>query len=145
MTTATMTEETLNELLQGVIAAVETYVQALAKFRTKDHEVLEQIKIEHVEDCNKLRAYVHHQMVTPEHGSGIWGAWSKLAEGAAKIFGRGTALKALKEGEEYGVREYLRALETQPLPREVRTTILDRFIPSGQRHIELLDLLIKQQ
>lgn len=56
------------------------------------------------------------------------------------LFGDASSLKALKEGEEHGLKDYQEALN------DVDTTtaqlIQNQLIPAQQRHINLLDQLI---
>src|SRR5262245_21413827 len=101
---ATQTD-TLNSLLRGEISATETYNQALEKFagRTEEAE-LRRMRDEHRTAANTLRKHVHEHAGGPSTGSGLWGAWAKMVEGAAKTFGHSAALKALKEGEEHGIK-----------------------------------------
>jgi hypothetical protein len=43
---------------------------------------------------------------TPAKGSGPWGAFAKVVEGAAKTLGDKTAVSALEEGEDHGLKDY---------------------------------------
>jgi len=105
------TTDTLNCLLRGEISATETYNQALEKFAGQPQEgELRGIRDEHRTAANTLRQHVHTHGGDPSTDSGWWGAWAKLVEGTAKAFGHTAALKALKEGEEHGLKEYREAL-----------------------------------
>src|SRR5688572_24562249 len=105
------TIDTLNSLLRGELAAVETYQQALAKLGdTKGAAELRRVHAEHRAAADALRQHVHQHGGQPAQGSGAWGAFAKAIEGTAKLFGNDAALKALKEGEEHGLKEYQRAL-----------------------------------
>ena len=75
--------------------------------------------------------------------SGAWGSWAKVVTGSAKMLGEKAALKALKEGEEHGLKQYKDALDSDDLPVEVRTVIKQDFIPSQQNHINIIDNLMK--
>jgi hypothetical protein len=50
------------------------------------------------------------------------------------------ALKALKEGEEHGLKEYQDAAEDADASQ--RHLILETMIPAQQRHIDILDAMI---
>lgn len=65
---------------------------------------------------------------TPVHDSGAWGEWAKLVMGTAKLLGDKAALKALKEGEESGLKEYqdLQIRYTQSRTRYHRETYTAR-------------------
>src|SRR5262249_18115532 len=107
----TMTTDALNSLLRGEISATETWTQALEKFSGQpEQSEVQRIRDDHREAANTLRQHVHKQHSEPATGSGAWGAWAKLVEGTAKAFGKTAALKALKEGEEHGIKQYQKAL-----------------------------------
>jgi hypothetical protein len=65
----------------------------------------------------------------------------KTIEGAATIFGDATALKALKEGEEHGLRDYRDALDS--LDPESRRLVAEQIIPAQERHITTLEGMIE--
>lgn len=101
----------MNRLLRGELAATETYQQALARLGD-DHGAagLRQIHADHRTAANELRQHVHLLSGTPDQSSGAWGAFAKAVEGTAGLFSNKAALKALKEGEEHGIKEYEDAL-----------------------------------
>src|SRR5262245_16098893 len=95
----------LNSLLRGELAATETYQQAEAKLGDgPGADELRQIHAEHRWAANELRKYVHRFGGQPDQSSGAWGAFAKSVSGAAKLLGNTAALKALKEGEESGIK-----------------------------------------
>src|SRR5262249_42745798 len=106
------TTDSLNSLLRGGLSAAETYQPALAKVgQAPGADELRRIHKEHVEAANTLRKHVHGEGGKPDQGSGAWGAFAKAVEGTAKLFGNTAALKALKTGEEKGIRDYESALK----------------------------------
>jgi len=106
--------DTLNGLLRGELAATETYQQAIAKVtKGPGATELRQIHVEHREAANTLRQHIRHLGDKPDQGSGPWGAFAKAVESTAKIFGNAAAIKALKEGEETGVKDYEDALQDE--------------------------------
>jgi len=136
----------LNDLLQGELAATETYQQALAKVGdSPGSDQLRQIHAEHREAANTLRQHVHKLGGKPVQGSGAWGTFAKFVEGSAKIFGNTAALKALKEGEESGLKSYERILKEQDLPEAARTLIQTKLVPQTRAHIPALDRLMTAQ
>lgn len=146
MATATTTIDTLNSLLRGEIAATETYQQALDKVTDEPGvEDLRRIHREHRETANTLRQHVHDHGGKPDQGSGAWGKFSKFVEGTAKIFGNTAALKALKEGEEHGLKSYEDALKDGDMPMDCKTLIRGTFIPQTREHISTLDRLMAAQ
>jgi hypothetical protein len=138
----TDTTDLLNSLLRGELAATETYQQALPKLEgTPGYEELRHIHKEHREAANTLRQHVHRVEGRPDQGSGAWGAFAKAVEGTAKVFGVDAALKALKEGEEHGIKEYAEALD-DGLPSECRNLIETTLLPQTRAHISALDRLM---
>jgi len=134
------TTTTLNTLLRGELSAVETYQQALAKLDdTKGAAELRRLHAEHREAANTLRQHVHQHGGQPDQGSGAWGVFAKAVEGTAKLFGNDAALKALKEGEEHGIKEYQKALQEKDLPADCRTLIASKLLPQAREHIPVLD------
>jgi len=134
---------TLNSLLRGELAATETYQQAMEKL--KDDPAIGELRtihVDHRETANTLRQHVHGCGGKPDQGSGAWGTWAKLVEGAAKLFGKTAALKALKEGEEHGVKDYEKALQDGSLPAECQSLIRAQLLPQTRSHITTLDRLM---
>jgi hypothetical protein len=135
--------DALNSLLRGEISATETYNQALEKFSGQAEEAeLRRMRDDHREAANALRVHVREHGGEPSTGSGWWGTWAKLVEGAAKLFGKAAALKALKEGEEHGVNEYEEALGGGGLAADCEGLIRSRLLPGCQSHIQALDRLM---
>jgi uncharacterized protein (TIGR02284 family) len=138
------THETLNGLLRGELAATETYQQALAKVGDDPRAAeLRRIHEEHRAAANTLRQHIHHHGEKPVQGSGAWGLYAKAVEATAKFFGDGTALKALREGEEYGAREYEKALADHSLPEDCKGLIRARLLPEALAHIPVLDRMMQ--
>ena len=66
-------EDILNSLLRGELAATETYQQAMTKVHDEpDAGELRRIHHEHRAAANGLRQYVHTIGGQPDHGSGSW-------------------------------------------------------------------------
>src|SRR5688572_22463284 len=109
---ASKAADTLNSLLRGEISAVETYQQALDKLGdTKGAAELRRIHVEHRDAANSLRKEIRQHGKEPEPHASAWRAFAKAVEGTAKLFGNDAAMKALKEGEELGVKDYEKALK----------------------------------
>lgn len=135
--------DTLNSLLRGEISATETYQQALTKVQDQPEVAqLRQLHSDHREAANQIRQHVHDLGGKPDQDSGAWGVFAKTVEGAAKIFGETSALKALKEGEEHGISSYESALAGQDLPAAARTLISGKLLPQCKTHISVLDRLM---
>ena len=135
--------DTLNQLLRGELAATETYQQAMAKVGSGPGATeLRQLRDEHREASNTLRQHVHSHGGKPDQGSGAWGTFAKAIEGTAKVFGNTAALKALKEGEEHGLKSYEKALADECLPEECKNLIRTKLLPPTRAHIPVLDRLM---
>jgi hypothetical protein len=61
------------------------------------------------------------------------------------LFGNAAALKALKEGEDHGIKEYERFLEDANADEECKNLARSQLIPQGRSHIPILDRLIALQ
>jgi uncharacterized protein (TIGR02284 family) len=138
------TIDQLNSLLRGEISAVETYEQAITKVddeHASDATALRAIAQEHGEHAQALREEIRRLGGEADDSSGAWGAWAKTVEGTAKLFGDTSALKALKEGEEHGLKDYE---DADDIDETARGLIMTRLIPAQQRHIETLDGMIRK-
>ncbi len=141
-----MTLDEMNELLRSELSAVETYLQALEKERQKfGHETefqqLNTILSEHQQAASQLRTEIQQLGGTPVQDSGAWGTWSKMVMGTAKLMGDKAALKALKEGEESGLKEYQEGLQDPDTPSEVKP-VINSLLARQQAHIRTLDELM---
>ncbi len=136
----------LNSLLRGEISAAETYKMAIDKI--SDHatyntqvDQLKEIQREHGLTAQRLRDRITALGGSADNDSGAWGTWAQTVQGAANIFGDTAALKALKEGEEHGLKSYERKLEGGGLDPQSEA-IVRQMIPAQQRHIATLDRLM---
>jgi uncharacterized protein (TIGR02284 family) len=142
--TAAHATDTLNSLLRGELSATETYQQALERIGDEPGAGdLRRIHREHREAANTIRQHIHHHGGDPDQGSGAWGAFAKAVEGTAKLFGNTAALKALKEGEEHGVKEYEEALKDADLAPDCVALIRSTLLPQTRAHIPVLDRLME--
>ena len=144
MQTTTTTDVTvLNSLLRGEMSAIETYRQAREKLTPGEPGAaeLERFQLDHRDAADKLWHHIEQHDGKPSEGSGAWGAWAKTVEGTAKLLGNAAALKALKEGEEHGLKDYQEALVDNDLPVDCQTLIRS-FMEKQREHIMALDRLI---
>ena len=136
--------EQLNSLLRGEIAAAETYRMAIDKFsqnsRSSDVGLLQGIQEEHSRAAQTIRDRIRELDGEPSDASGAWGVWAKFVQGLADMVGDTSSLKALKEGEEHGLKDYEAALDR--VDATSRQLIKNQCIPSQERHIGVLDQLI---
>jgi uncharacterized protein (TIGR02284 family) len=135
----------LNSLLRGEISAAETYKMAIDKVRDTDTSapnagLLREIQEEHGRAAQGLRDRIRELGGEAADSSGAWGIWAKTVQGTMNIFGDTSSLKALKEGEEHGLKDYQEALDD--VDATTGQLIQNQLIPAQQRHINLLDQLI---
>jgi uncharacterized protein (TIGR02284 family) len=136
----------LNRLIRGELSAIETYRQALDKMKDAPEATeLHAMMVDHRSATQELREHVKERGGDPSDASGPWGAWAKLVEGTAKLFGNAAALKALKEGEEHGIKEYEAFLQDANADDECKELVRTRLLPRAQSHIPILDRLIDMQ
>ena len=141
--TTTMTDTTtLNSLLRGEMSAIETYRQAIDKFAgDPETDQLRAFQRDHRDAADALWHHIERHGGKPSEGSGPWGSFAKAIEGAAKLLGDTAALKALKEGEEHGLKDYQDALDSGNLPADCRELVLS-FVPKMRQHIQVIDQLM---
>ena len=126
----------LNSFLRGELSACETYRQALEKlndspFRTELEGCLRSHEMRATELKNQILALGGQAA----EGSGIWGAFAKLVEGGAKVFGDKSAIAVLEEGEDHGLKDYQRDLaELDAASRQV----VERCLIEQRRTHEIL-------
>jgi len=139
----------LNSLLRGEISAAETYKMAIDKLsdsdrsRSSDCNCLRDMQEDHGRAAQKIRARITELGGEASNSSGAWGAWAMTVQGTMNIFGNASALKALKEGEEHGLKDYQEALDD--VDSMSRSMIESEFIPNQQRHIMTLDGMINSE
>jgi uncharacterized protein (TIGR02284 family) len=144
-----MTLDEMNKLLRSELSAVETYQQALEREQQKfgqeaELQRLNTILTEHQQAASQLRTQIQQLGGTPVQDSGAWGTWSKIVMGAATLLGDKAALKALKEGEESGFKEYQEVLQDPDTPPEVKP-VINNLLARQQAHIRTLDELMTRQ
>lgn len=144
-TDTTATIDQLNSFLRGELSAVETYRQAIEKLgRGTSAAMLQQWKQSHEMRASLLREQIATLGGVPADSSGPWGTFSKLVEGGAAAFGEKTAIYALEEGENHGLRDY--QADVAKLDDETRAFILNKILPEQKRtHDGVLNLRQRYQ
>lgn len=135
----------LDSLLRGEISATETYRMAIEAAADSndpgiDVSLLRQLQEEHGRAAQSLRDRIQELGGEASDTSGPWGAWAKLTQGTANLFGDASSLKSLKEGEEHGLKDYRDAVDD--LDPTTQTLVQNQLIPQQERHINLLDKLL---
>lgn len=142
-----MNFEDLNKCLRSELSAIETYHQALEKHRQDsandaNFQQLNRMLDDHRDTASRLQSLMQQNGGTPSTDSGAWGTWSKTVMAAAKLFGDKAALKALKEGEENGLKDYEKVARDSSASAEVKN-IISPLMARQQEHIRQLDRLIE--
>lgn len=136
-------EENLSGVIKGEISAVETYRQALSKLDEEPQStVLAKIAEDHEDAVDILKELAHYEGGMIPQDSGMWGAWAQMVEGTAQFFGGKAAIEALKEGEEHGVKLYVKTLKDRRLGDEARAAIRNMLLPQTSAHVSMLNRLL---
>jgi bacterioferritin (cytochrome b1) len=135
----------LNSLLRGEIAAAETYRMAIDKVAgsesgSMEAGLLREIQEEHGRAAQTIRDRIRELGGEAADSSGAWGVWAKTVQGTMSLFGDASSLKALKEGEEHGLKDYHDAIPSLDVTSQ--QLVQNQLIPQQQRHIDLLDQMI---
>lgn len=134
--------EICNKMLRGERSAVETYDMAIEKFSADPATAtLTQIRNEHVESVNDLERSIREMNAVPDQDSGTWGSFAKLVQGTAQLFGDGSAVASLKQGEEKGRSDYESAIEGGDLMAPCLDLYANQLLPRVRRHVDTLEAL----
>ncbi len=132
----------LNQLRAGELAAATTYdavITRLARHGVAGLKLLETLE-DHRHRAARLAELVIHMGGTLQNEPGSWGFFENMAEPMAMTASETMAVALLKEGEEFGVREYTTALERLELP--ARAVLENELLPEQIRaHHEIDELL----
>ena len=131
----------LNSFLRGEMSAVETYRMALDKLdrtSTARDELLINLK-SHEDRVMALQDAIVAAGGTPAKGSGPWGTFAKIVEGAAKTLGEKVAVAALEEGEDHGLKDY--KADVDELEPACRQLVMSQLIPQQQQTHDRLSAL----
>jgi len=132
--------DALNGFLRGEISAVETYRQAIEKLSSSPTRgQLEDCRRSHELRVTKLRDQVARLGGEPAKSSGPWGAFARLVEGGAKAFGERSAVSALEEGEDHGLKLYRDDLEKLDMP--TRRFVETDLLPAQQQTHQFMSTL----
>jgi uncharacterized protein (TIGR02284 family) len=129
LSTSGNTVERLNSMLDGEIAAVQTYGQALDKIENPAVcQELERAQICHSHRVQALVAKIESIGGKPTKGAGPWVQFAKALEGGAKAFGDKAAVSMLEEGEDKGLADYkkLATKDDNPIVQGVAREFLPR-------------------
>ncbi|HEX3133312.1 MAG TPA: DUF2383 domain-containing protein [Planctomycetota bacterium] len=103
--------ETLNSLMRGELAAVQTYRHAVERLGSDAPMDLTTCMQSHDQRATLLAEHITLAGGTPVSGSGLWGAFARVVEGGAALIGPRALYAALEEGEDQGLTDYRAALD----------------------------------
>jgi len=128
-----------NRLLRGERSAVETYNQAIDKFRGEPAAgPLSQLRDEHHDSVGVLEQNVRSMGGKPDDTAGAWGAVANTVQAAANLFGQNSAVEALESGEKSGKSDYESALEDPDVMPECKDLIRQTLLPRVEEHLQAL-------
>jgi demethoxyubiquinone hydroxylase (CLK1/Coq7/Cat5 family) len=96
----------LDALLHGERSAVETYEHAIARFTGEAPVELTDCLRSHLMRVDRLVMRIRELGGEAAMTSGMWGTFARLVGNGAALFGRKSAVAALEEGEDLGLRMY---------------------------------------
>jgi Domain of unknown function (DUF2383) len=132
----------LNELLRGVLSAVETYNQVISSVDdSKLNLSLSQMRDEHQRVADTLETQIKSEAGIPSTGSGPWGIFAKAVTGGAKLIGTKASLEALTQGEKHGLSEYEEFIQKGGIDLSTREMVESNLIPLQNKHIRELEQL----
>jgi len=130
----------LNHFLRGELSAVEAYADAITKLKDDAaRSQVQQCEESHRSRAVLLRERIQHLGGEPSASSGPEGAFARIAEAAASLFGDKAIINALEQGEDKGLRDYKQQLPD--LEAEAVEGIADRLLAEQQRTHELMSQL----
>lgn len=131
-----------NSLLRGELSAVETYSLAINRYMSRPEAgELQKIRSEHALSAARLSQNVREMGGTPDDDSGAWGVFAKAVQATADLFGPGSALESLQQGEEKGRDDYLDAIADERVMDSCREMIRSELLPRVNHHIATLERL----
>lgn len=113
---------------------METYDLALGKTKhTKLVSSLQQLRDDHAQRVALLRQQIRAWGGEPSEGPGVWGAFAKAMQAGADLLGDATAIAALEEGEDHGLRMYRDALADTDLDAALAGFVSSELLPAEQK------------
>ena len=124
--------EKLDECLRGEISAVQTYDLALQSLEISEiGGALRQLRDSHDRRVTLIRDRIRSWGAVPSETSGTWGAFARLIQRGADLFGDRAAIAALEEGEDHGLKLYTEDLDDIDL--DTREFIRHELLPDQRR------------
>ena len=141
-----MENDEIEEVIRGEISAAEAYEQVMESLKTDpEAQRLQSFHEDHLDAVDYWKEQSMKDNILDDDSSGIWGTAVKGFVGLSKLFGSTSALAALREGEEYGLKLYKDLVKSENLSEEQKEQISTHFIPLQEKHIDSLNAIIKLQ
>lgn len=117
------TLDRLGDFMKNELSAVETYDLALKSIRDPEFSAsLRNLRDSHDKRVGLIRDKIMAWGGDPPKSSGAWGTFAKVVQRGADLFGDRTAIAALEEGEDRGIKMYEKDLdELDPATRDFVT------------------------
>lgn len=135
----------LDDLIRGELSALNAYDKVLDSTKdTKIKNQLQDIRDNHEKALSLLSKDVADkpELLKDTESSGPWGTFVKIYTKTSTLLGNEAALKALKQGEQHGIKEYEEALKDKTLSAELKKSIKTQFIPAQKEHIKQINKLL---
>lgn len=135
----------LDDLMRGEMAAMKAYDQAISDIKNeKQKSTLQQIRKDHEKAVSAMSKYVAGKpdLLSDTEEAGPWGTFAKAWTKTRSLTGNEGALKALRQGEEHGIKEYEEALKDENIPNELKQMIKTELLPNQKKHIETLKTIM---
>lgn len=118
----------LRSFCRGEISARDSYVVALTYPLLSEHKsTLVECMESHQRRAELLAQEIERLGGKVPESAGPWGALTDIIERSAITFGRSMAVKALREGEDHGIRDY--QADIPKLDPEVREFVESEILP----------------
>lgn len=137
--------DNFDDILKGELSAMRAYEQAREILHQPNHEEINQFHHDHKEAFKFWKKASNRKDFNESSSAGIWGKVVEGFVGTAKIIGDTTTVKALKKGEEHGLRQYEEMLRREDIPIDYKEKIKKVFIPQTQKHINNLEAMANQK
>lgn len=135
------TTEALAKILKRELVAVDAYEKAaLQSSEPSDKVAFGGLQADHAYAASMLRnllAQLHdlHDL----EAAGSWGRFTRAAQDAANMLGRGATLATLRAGESHGMKLYHRAIDDRELIPQAHALLAEDLLPRYRSHLEVLD------
>jgi Domain of unknown function (DUF2383) len=122
----------LQECLRSELSATETYQLALSHVsHVGIHATLQQILASHSARMERLGEHLRWIGAPVTKSSGVWGAFAKLVQTGADLFGDRAAIGTLHAGEDHCLKLYLEAVGSCDGPTR---GLIETYLLPEQRH-----------